>query len=141
MQEWRKGEYLISTDNARIDIPFVFDFLSKISYWAKGRSLEVVERSLKNSLNFGVFSNDQQVGFARVVTDYATFAWIADVFIISGHRGHGLGKWLIEVITAHPDLQNLRRWLLATRDAHDLYSQFGFARLREPERWMERRDS
>lgn len=139
MQEWKKGDYVISSDDARIDLPFVFNFLSQVSYWAQGRSLDVVQKSLENSLNFGVFLGDQQVGFARVVSDYSTFAWLADVFIVPDHRGKGLGKWLIEVITTHPDLQNLRRWLLATRDAHELYSQFGFERLREPERWMERR--
>ena len=139
MQEWQKGDYVISTYSARLDISFVFNFLAQVSYWAQGRSMDVVQKSLRHSLNFGVYQRDEQVGFARVVTDYSTFAWLADVFIVSGHRRKGLGKWLIEIVTAHPDLQNLRRWVLATRDAHELYSQFGFERLREPERWMERR--
>jgi GNAT superfamily N-acetyltransferase len=141
MQEWQKGDYVISTDNTRLDFPFVFNFLSQESYWAQERSEAVVQKSLEHSLNFGVYRQGEQVGFARVVSDYATFAWLADVFIVESHRGEGLGKWLIEIITAHPDLQNLRRWVLATRDAHELYSQYGFERLREPGRWMERRNS
>ena len=141
MQEWQKGDYVISTDDARMTLPFIFKFLSQESYWAQERSIEVVQKSLKHSLNFGIFKSEEQVGFARVVSDYATFAWLADVFVVSDHRGKALGKWLIEVVTAHPDLQGLRRWLLATRDAHELYSQFGFDRLREPDRWMERRNT
>jgi len=141
MQEWQKGDYVISTDSDRLDIPFVFSFLSQESYWAQERSIQVVQKSLKHSLNFGIYRRDEQVGFARVVTDYSTFAWVADVFVVSDHRGRGLAKWLIEIITAHPDLQNLRRWVLATRDAHELYSKFGFEKLRDPDRWMERRNS
>ena len=137
IQEWKKGDYVISTDSARLDTHFIFNFLSQVSYWARERSMEVVQKSLGHSLNFGVYRRDEQVGFARVVTDYSTFAWLADVFIVEGHRGNGLGKWLMGSVTAHPDLQNLRRWVLATRDAHELYSQFGFQKLREPERWME----
>ncbi len=137
-QEWQQGDYVISTDRARLDISFIHDFLSNTSYWAQGRSLNVVRRSVDNSLNFGVFNGDKQVGFARVVTDYATFAWLADVFIVSGHRGHGLGRWLIQIIIAHPQLRGLRRWILATRDAHGLYRRFGFNELDEPRRWMER---
>ncbi len=138
MQEWRQGDYVISTDRGQLDLPFIYNFLSQTSYWAQGRSLDQVRRSLDNSLNFGLFCGQQQIGFARVVTDYATFAWLADVFIIDDYRGRGLGKWLIEVITTHPQLQGFRRWVLATKDAHELYRQFGFSELKLPERWMER---
>lgn len=140
-QEWRYGDYVITTDKTRLDISFIHDFLSNASYWAEGRSLDVVKRSVDNSLNFGVFSGDKQVGFARVVTDYATFAWLADVFVVSDHRGHGVGRWLIEVVVTHPQLRGLRRWVLATRDAHELYRGFGFTDLIEPLRWMERRNT
>ena len=138
--EWKRGEFLISTDQQRLNIPFVHEFLSSQSYWAKGRNRELVERSIENSLSFGVFHDNEQIGFARVVTDYATFAWLADVFIIDTYRGQGLGRWLVEVITSHPKLQGFRRWLLATRDAHELYRQVGFSELAEPNRWMERRN-
>ena len=101
---------------------------------------EVVERSIENSLSFGVYKGTEQVGFARVVTDYATFAWIADVFILPAHRGRGLSKWLMELMIEHPQLQGFRRWVLATKDAHGLYERFGFITLHRPERWMERPD-
>jgi GNAT superfamily N-acetyltransferase len=136
--EWRRDDYLITTNKLRLNIDFIHGFLANTSYWAKGRSREQVERSIDNSLNFGVFKGDQQIGFARVVTDYSTFAWLADVFIIDDHRSRGVGIWLIEVVTSHPRLQGFRRWLLATRDAHELYRRFGFKELNEPKRWMER---
>jgi GNAT superfamily N-acetyltransferase len=136
--EWRRGDFIISTDRLRLQVDFIHDFLANTSYWAKGRSFEVVQRSIENSLNFGVFQGDEQVGFARVVTDYATFAWLADVFIAEKYRGQGLGVWLIEVITSHPRLQGFRRWILATRDAHELYRRFGFSEIAELKRWMER---
>ena len=138
--QWRRDVYLIDTDNSRLNQEFIYRFLSQNAYWAQGRSLEMIQRSLANSLNFGVFKDEEQIGFARVVTDYATFAWLADVFIAEDHRGKGLGKWLIEIVTAHPELQGLRRWILATRDAHDLYRQFGFTEPSQPERLMEKRD-
>jgi GNAT superfamily N-acetyltransferase len=140
INEWRQGDYTISTDRQRLNAPFIYNFLTNSAYWAQGRSFEVVQRSLDNSLNFGLYKETEQIGFARVVTDYGTFALIADVFIIEEHRGQALGKWLIETITTHPQLQGLRRWLLATKDAHGLYQQFGFAELKMPERWMERND-
>ncbi len=99
--------------------------------------METVQRSVENSLNFGLYEETQQIGFARVVTDYCTFAWLADVFILNQYRGRGLSKWLIEVILDHPALESMRRWVPATRDAHGLYRQFGFAPMRQPERWME----
>jgi GNAT superfamily N-acetyltransferase len=139
-REWQRGEYTISTDNKRLDIRRIHDFVSNQSYWAKGRAIETVQRALDNSLNFGLYKNNQLIGFARVVTDYATFAWIADVFVLSEHRDQGLSKWMMEVILSHPELQGFRRWVLATRDAHGLYARFGFIPLHRPERWMERPD-
>ena len=138
--EWRRGEYLISTDQERLDVVLIHDYLANTSYWATGRSIETVRRSIENSLAFGLYKGERQVGFARVITDYATFAWLADVFVLEQFRGQGLGKWLIEVIISHPELQGFRRWVLATKDAHELYRPFGFAELSRPERWMERPD-
>lgn len=140
VSEWRLGEFTISTDRKRLDIKTIHRFLSTDTYWAQGRSVEIVQRSLDNSFTFGVYKNHQQVGFARVVTDYATFAWVADVFVLPEHRGQGLSKWLMEVILAHPELQGFRRWVLATKDSHTLYKRFGFIPLHKPERWMERPD-
>ena len=134
--EWRRGEYLISTDKSRLNVELVRDFL-KLSYWASGIPVEIVRRSIDNSLVFGVYTDDEQVGFARVVTDYATFAYLADVFVLEVHRGRGLGKWMMQVITSHPRLQGFRRWMLATRDAHELYRKYGFAELERPEIFME----
>ena len=136
--DWHRNEFVISTDKRRLNTQFIHGFLSNTSYWAKGRSLELVQRSIDNSLNFGVFKDDEQVGFARVVTDFATFAWLADVFIVDEYRGRGLGVWLIEVITSHPNLQGFRRWILATHDAHELYRRFGFTELGDSRRFMER---
>jgi GNAT superfamily N-acetyltransferase len=139
VQQWNRGEYLISTDPARLDLEIIHTFLDN-SYWAKGRTVEVVKRSIENSLPFGVYMGERQIGFARVITDYATFAWLADVLVLEEFRGQGLGKWLVEVILSHPELQGFRRWVLATKDAHELYRPFGFDALRRPERWMERPD-
>ena len=138
--EWRRGEFAISTDRGRLDVGLVHKFLSESSYWATGRPREVVERSIEHSLAFGIYQGERQVGFARVITDYATFAWIADVFVLDEFRGRGLGKWLMEVIIAHPELQGFRRWVLATKDAHEIYRPFGFQELKYPARWMERHD-
>jgi GNAT superfamily N-acetyltransferase len=137
--EWRRGEYEISTDPARVDVEAVHAFLSGEAYWSPGVAREIVERAIANSLVFGIYRGSEQVGFARVVTDWATFAWICDVYVLNEHRGAGLGKWLMGVIVEHPDLQGLRRWLLATRDAHGLYAQYGFAELPDPTRFMIRR--
>jgi GNAT superfamily N-acetyltransferase len=139
-ESWERDDYSISTDRARLDIELIHAFLSQTSYWATGRSREVVERSIEHSLCFGIYQNSDQVGFARVVTDYATFAWIADVFVLPEHRGRGLSKWLMEVMLAHPQLQGFRRWVLSTKDAQRLYERFGFIKLHRPERWMERPD-
>ena len=139
-KEWRRGDYLISDDRERLDLETIHRFLSTDSYWAVGRPLEVVRRSIEGSLAFGLYRDSRQVGFARVVTDYATFAWIADVFVLESERGQGLSKWMMQVILSHPELQGFRRWVLATKDAHGLYKQFGFMELNRPERWMERPD-
>ena len=137
---WSRGEYSISTDRSRLDIDLIHNYLSNESYWASGRSREVVARSIDNSLPFGIYKDGAQVGFARIVTDYATFAWVADVFVLPEHRSRGLSKWLMEVILAHPRLQGFRRWVLSTKDAHELYERYGFIKLHRPERWMERPD-
>lgn len=137
---WRRDDFEISDDRSRLDIKLIHEFLATKSYWAIGRDAETVERSIENSLSFGVYKDGSQVGFARVLTDYTTFAWVADVFVLKEHRGRGLSKWLMEVILAHPDLQGFRRWVLATKDAHELYRKFGFKELKRPERWMERPD-
>lgn len=136
--EWQNGEYVISTDRARLQIEAIHRFLSEESYWAKERTKEQTERAVKNSLPFGVYKGENQIGFARVVTDYATFAYLGDVYILESFRGLGLSKWLMETIVGHPELQGLRRWILATKDAHTLYGKFEFAALRFPERWMEK---
>jgi GNAT superfamily N-acetyltransferase len=134
--EWQRGDYSISTDRARLDVPAVHEFLSTESYWARGRDFEKVRRAVENSLPFGLYKGGRQIGFARVVTDFATFAWLADVYVLGEFRGEGLGKWLVEVVLSHPELQHLRRWILGTRDAHELYRQFGFAEIERPEFYM-----
>jgi len=136
INEWRRGEYVISTDKGRLDLDIIHGFLTT-SYWAEGIPLETVKRAIEHSFTFGLYRADQQIGFARLVTDYTTFAYLADVFILEAFRKQGLSKWLLTVIMAHPDLQGLRRWLLGTKDAHELYRQFGFTELWWPERFME----
>jgi GNAT superfamily N-acetyltransferase len=123
---WRRGDYVISTDPARLDLDTIHAYLSEEAYWSPGVPREVVERSIEHSLNFGLYLGGVQAGFARVVSDYATFAWLADVFVLPEHRGAGLGKWLVETAVSHPELRGLRRWVLATGDAHELYTRFGF---------------
>jgi GNAT superfamily N-acetyltransferase len=132
------GVYEISTDPDRLDLDRIHRFLSTEAYWSPGVARDVVERSIANSLPFGVYESEhgEQVGFARVVTDYATFAWLADVYIEDAHRGRGLGKRLVAEIVEHPDLQGLRRWMLGTADAHELYRRFGFDGLRDVQRFM-----
>jgi GNAT superfamily N-acetyltransferase len=141
--EWRRGDYSVSTNPAQLDHEMIHRFL-EASYWAHGIPREVVDRSIAGSLPFGLYREhergQEQIGFARVITDGATFAWIADVFVVGSRRGEGLGVWLMECIVSHPDLQGLRRWMLATRDAHDLYRKVGFAPPAEPGRIMERVD-
>ena len=124
-------EYFISTDIDKMDVDTIHRYLSESSYWAKGIPKELVGKSIKYSLCFGVFSGDEQVGFARVVTDRTSFAYLGDVFILPTHQGKGLSKWLMQTIHDYPDLQGLRRWMLFTRDAHGLYSQFGWKQVPE----------
>ncbi len=127
----------ISTDRALLDVDFIHAYLSEESYWAKGRSRAVTERAIAQSLCFGAYDGRQQVGFARVVTDYATFGWLCDVFVDDAYRGRGLGKQLVEAVVNHEELAGIRRLMLATRDAHDLYRRYGgFEALTSPERWM-----
>lgn len=128
--------YDISTDPERVDIDRVVEFLTVDSYWAKARPRDVIERSFRHSLCFGVYRGAEQAGFARVVTDRAVFAYLCDLFVLPEHRGHGLGKALVQAIVDHPDLQGLRWLLLATYDAHGLYAPFGFEPLQNPERFM-----
>ena len=132
-------DYLISTDPGRLDTGVIHGFLRE-SYWAEGIPREVVERAIENSLCFGAYYRNEQIGFARVVSDYSTFAYIADVFVLAPWRGRGISKALMAEVIHHPDLQGLRRWLLGTKDAHGLYQRFGFTAPRFPDRQMERAD-
>lgn len=132
----KKG-FLVSTDNSMLDINMIHHFLGQLSYWGKNISLQTVKTSIENSLCFGVYQQHKQVGFARVITDFATFAYLCDVFILPDYRKKGLSKWLIQNIRNHPNLQKLRRFVLATADAHGLYEQFGFSRMKNQDRWME----
>lgn len=135
------GGYLISDDRARIQSDVVYAYLARTSYWARDIPREIVDRSLEHSLCLGAYAADgQQIGLARVVTDYATFAWLCDVFVLDAHRGHGLGKALVQAVVTHPQLQTVRRFALGTNDAHSLYAQFGFTPLSKPENQMERRN-
>lgn len=133
--------YFISTDKSKLDISMVHSYLSGESYWAKGIPEETLRRSIEHSICFGVYSGNNQVGFARIVSDCATFAYLADVFIRPANRGRGLSKMLMDTIIAHPELQGLRRWLLGTADAHGLYAKYGFTPLAKPERMMEKHNS
>lgn len=149
--EWRQGEFVVSDDPARVDVDVVHGFLTR-SYWAEGIPRRTVERSIAHSIPFGLYRIPAalpvmpappaepalQVGFARVVSDHATFAYLADVFVLAACRGQGLGHWLVECVLDHPELQSLRRWLLATRDAHSLYRRFGWVPLASPDRFLER---
>lgn len=132
------GELKISTDQGRLDVELIQRFLVEESYWARERTPEQTRTAIENSICFGVYDGERQVAFARVVSDKATFAYIGDVFVVEEYRGRGISKMLMQYIVEHPELQGLRRWVLATRDAHGLYEQFEFAPLRHPERWMEK---
>jgi len=134
--EHRRGEFSISTDQERIDLAVVHTFLTNC-YWCKGISKEIAARSIRNSLCFGVYEGSAQIGFARVISDFATIAYLGGVFVLEPYRGRGLSRWLMECIVQHPALQGLRRWILLTRDAHELYAKFGFTPLKGPELYME----
>lgn len=135
--EWKQNELVVSTDPARQNVDAIHAFLRR-AYWCENIPREIVERAVRHSLCFGLFDNGEQIGLARVVTDYAVFAYLCDVYVRESHRGRGLGKWLIGCVMAHPQLQGLRRFNLATRDAHGLYAPFGFRPLAQPENHMER---
>ena len=134
--ELQRDRFTISTDPARLDIDAIVDLLSR-AYWAIGRPRERTERAIRNSLVFGVYDGQRQIGVARVVTDYSIFAYLCDVFIHEEYRAAGLGKWLIQAIMDHPELAGMRRWVLVTNDAHGLYRQYGFSPLDDPEEWMQ----
>lgn len=136
--EWSNQGFVISDDKGRLDVSVIHRFLSEESYWARNRTEAQTRTAIENSICFGVYDGEKQIGFARVVSDHATFAYVGDVFVLPEYRGRGLSKWLMQVLVEHPELQGLRRWILATLDAHGLYSQFGFTELKFPERWMER---
>ena len=136
MHEEREGGFLVSDDPARLDLELIHSFLAG-SYWSENIPLAVLEKAIRNSLCFGVYEGQRQVGFGRAVTDCATYAYLADVFVVESHRGRGLSKLLMRAVMSHPELQGLRRWALVTRDAHGLYQQFGFTPLSGPERHME----
>lgn len=137
--DWKQGEFTITDRREDLDVETIHNFLRE-SYWAKGIPRVIVEKSIKNSLCFGLYHSSKQIGFGRVISDQATFAYLADVFVVPTYRGRGLGKWLVSCVLAHPKLQGLRRWLLATLDAHALYEQNGFVGLRNPEWFMEIND-
>jgi GNAT superfamily N-acetyltransferase len=136
--EWNKEEFAISTDKSRLQIDAIQDYLTNQSYWAKERTPEQTRAAIENSICFGLYEEDRQIGFARVVTDMATFAYLGDVFVLPEYQGKGLGRWMMEVVIGHPELQGFRRWVLATRDAHTLYEKYGFTGLKHPDRWMEK---
>ena len=135
--EITRDDYTISTDHSTLDLRWIHNFLANDAYWSRGIPVDVFEKSVANSLCFGLYDKDQQIGFSRVVSDFSTFAYLADVFVTPEHRQQGLGKWLVESILIHPDLQGIRRWMLATSDAHDLYRKYGFTPLEHPEKMME----
>ncbi|KAA5540337.1 GNAT family N-acetyltransferase [Adhaeribacter rhizoryzae] len=136
--EYTKGDFIISIDSAKLQLAVIYEYLAKESYWAENIPLEVVTRAIANSLNFGLYTaSGEQIGFARIITDYATFAYLADVFVLPEYLGQGLSKWLMECIMAYPDLQNLRRFMLMTRDAHTLYTRFGFTPLKDAANCLE----
>ena len=137
--EYKQNQFTISNDSSRLDVDVICDFLSR-AYWADKRLRSDIERSIENSINFGIYDGDRQIGFARVLSDKAVFAYIMDVFVHEDYRGKGLGKWLMECIMAHPELQRIRRWMLATNDAHELYRQFGFTEIDNPGLWMHKFD-
>ena len=138
--EWTKDKFKISTDKNLLNVSAMHAYLSKESYWAKNISEARIKIACENSLCFGVYDAEKQIGLARVITDFAVHAHISDVYILPSYQGQGLGKWLMACVMQHPDLQQLRRWALGTKDAHDLYKQFGFTALNKPDRSMELRN-
>jgi len=140
IQTWKDREYTISTDPAWLDVYKVHQYIAGDTYWAKGRSLATMEKAINNSLCFGLYYLDmEQIGFTRVITDYATYAYLADVYVDPDFRGRGLGKWLVRCALEHPELREIVHWGLRTRDAHTLYTRYGFTQLANPDSVMERR--
>jgi len=135
-----RDAFFITTDRSKLDLPFIHHFLSQEAYWSKNIPFDRVQQAADHSLNFGLFYQDRQIGYARVITDYATIAYLGDVFIIPEFRGQGLSKWLLQNIMQHPGVQGLRRWILLTSDAHGLYQQFGWTEIASPAKWMEKHD-
>lgn len=135
--EENRDKFLLSTDKAKLDINLIHNYLCNHSYWAAGISFDTVKRSIENSVCFGIYEGQKQIGFARVITDKATIAYLGDVFILQPYRGDGLAKWLMESVLKHPELQGFRRWLLLTKDAHGLYKQHGFTEIHDPEKFLE----
>ena len=135
-----KDTFCISTDPAKLNLQVIHGFLSTAAYWSLNIPFEKVKKAAEHSLVFGLYHGEQQAGYARIISDYTSFAYLADVFVLPEYRGKGLSKWMMQTISAHPELQGLRRWVLATKDAHGLYSQFGFTAMAIPGRWMERHD-
>lgn len=135
--EEKREEYLVSTDKSKLDINLIHNYLTNDSYWAQGITLDTVKTSIDNAVCFGLYENDMQIGFARVVTDKSTFGYLGDVFVLESHRGKGLSKWMMECILKHPELQGFRRWILLTRDAQDLYRKFCFVEFHDPKKCME----
>ncbi|MCK9206560.1 MAG: GNAT family N-acetyltransferase [Salinivirgaceae bacterium] len=134
----KRNNFTLTTDRTKMDVSAIHHFLAKESYWSKNIPLERVKIAVENSLNFGIFLNEQQVGYARVISDFSTIAYLGDVFILDGFRGQGLSKWLMDKIMAHPNLQGLRRWILLTGDAHELYKRYGWTNIASPDKWMEK---
>ncbi len=133
-----KGDFLISTDKAKLDLHVIHDFLANQAYWSKNIPFETVKKAAENSLNFGIYYKGKQIGYARVISDFTTIAYLGDVFVLKEYRGQGLSKWLMEKVTSHPDLQGLRRWILLTGDAHELYKKYGWIPVASPGKWMEK---
>lgn len=138
IQSWKNGEFLCTTDKLKLQTDLIHQFLCERSYWAKGRTMDQVMRSIEHSLCFGVYQGEQQIAFARVVTDFTVYAYILDVFVLENFRGLGLGKFLMNCIMKHPELQGLKRWMLGTEDAHGLYEQYGFTGLKKLQNHMEK---
>lgn len=132
-----KNQFTISTDKSKLDIHSIHEFLSTRAYWCLNIPKDTVQTAIENSLCFGVYEGSKQIGFARVISDFSTIAYLGDVYVLEEYRGHGLSKWLMETIMTHPELQGLRRWILLTGDAHGLYRQFGWADIADPSKWME----
>ena len=141
--EWRRDEFVVSTDATKLDLDVVHHWLSESSYWVPGIPFDIVRRGIEGSLNFGLYADRaaRTIGLVRIITDYATFAYVCDVFVLDEFRGRGLGVWLMECVAAHPRLQGLRRWMLGTKDAHTLYEKTGFRPVAAPDRWMEKVDA